>query len=76
MSIFTQRTFGGERPALSAAARRAALTACRSERAPIAIWDAPAWAKDVAIARPMPRDAPAMKTDLLTAGLERGEIAG
>jgi hypothetical protein len=76
ISSLTQRTFGAGRRAFSAAARIPSLTELSEDRAPIAILEAPACAKEVAIARPIPRDAPAMKTDLLLAGLERGEIAG
>ena len=49
----------------------------RDERAPSAMWEAPAWAKEVAISRPMPRDAPTTKMLLFRGeGMERDEIAG
>ena len=75
-SIFTSRTCGTERWASAAAFRTASVAEVREERAPIAMWDAPAWAKDFAIDRPIPFEAPTTKTALFRGGIERGEMAG
>jgi hypothetical protein len=40
------------------------------------MWDAPAWAKDFAIDRPIPFEAPTTKMALFRVGIERGEMAG
>jgi hypothetical protein len=77
ISSLTHKILGSGRLAFVAAVRSASLRESRDERAPSAICEAPAWAKEVAMAKPMPRDAPTMKTLLLRgAGLERDEMAG
>jgi hypothetical protein len=76
MSRCTQRTCGAVRPACFAAAKIASFTEARGERAPIAILEVPERAKERVMARPIPRDAPAMKMDLFVAGWARGEISG
>jgi hypothetical protein len=75
-SIFTSRTRGAERLASAAAFKTVSVAEVREERAPIAMWDAPAWAKDFAIDRPIPFEAPTTKTALFRVGIERGEMAG
>lgn len=54
MSIFTQRIRGSGCPAAEAAERTFNVVVEREERAPMAMRDAPAWAKEMAIARPRP----------------------
>lgn len=78
MLSVTGKTVGAGRWAAVAAAATAAFCVDSEERAPMAMWEAPARAKDFAIARPRPREAPTMNTALLWAGagVERGEMAG
>lgn len=61
-SILICRTFGAGFPAAFAPSSRAFSVLERSERAPIAILVAPAWAYEMAMAWPMPLEAPTMKT--------------
>jgi hypothetical protein len=77
MSNLTHRILGSGRLAFAAAAKSAFLSDSRDERAPSAMWEAPACAKEVAMARPIPLDAPTSKTLLLRGeGLETDEMAG
>ena len=61
-SSLTRNTFGTFRFAAVAASTVAVSVAVRSERAPMAMLSAPAFAKKMAIARPIPLEAPQMKT--------------
>ena len=62
--------------ASAAALRTSSFTLVSSERAPSAIFDAPAWAKALEIERPMPLDAPTMKTALFSGAIDSEEMAG
>jgi hypothetical protein len=77
MSKLTHRILGSGRLAFTAAARSVFLSDSRDGRALSAMREAPACAKEVAMARPIPLDALTTKTLLLRGqGLETDEMVG
>lgn len=70
------RTSGSFLPAEAAASLMACTRGSSLERAPTAMKDAPAFAKDIEMALPMPLDAPEMKTLLPARFAFWGSIAG
>lgn len=71
-----ERSCGAGFPAAAAADLISASRSARSDRAARAIWDAPALAYDKAVARPIPFEAPVMKTALPERFERDGEMAG
>lgn len=72
----TCKTLGDCLPAADAAFPISCSRVSMLDLAPMAMSDAPALAKEMAMARPMPLDAPVMKTDLRAREAFVGSMAG